>query len=117
MKRVMGEYDLSGVQAISWGIANEAEAVKAFETATAMNVKETGLWLHLSGILGVSPDGLVGEDALLEAKCPFKEGNLTFEEASQSASFCLEKRCRGFLQTQKESHLLGPSARTITFEW
>ena len=39
MKRVMGEYHLSGVQAISWGITNEAEAVKAFETATEMNVK------------------------------------------------------------------------------
>ena len=60
MKRVMGEYDLSGVQAISWGITNEAEAVKAFETATKMNVKETGLWLHLSGILGRLQMGLSG---------------------------------------------------------
>ena len=61
MKRVIGEYDLSGVQAISWGITNEAEAVKAFETATAMNVKETGLWLHMPGILGAPPDGPVGK--------------------------------------------------------
>ena len=91
IKRGMGEYDLSGVQAISWGITNEAGAVEAFETATEMNVKETGLWLHLSGILGASKDGLVGDDALLEAKCLFMERNLTIEEASQSASFCLEK--------------------------
>ena len=59
IKHVLGEYDLAGVQATSWGITNEAEAVKAFETATEMNVKETGLWLHPSGILGASPDGLV----------------------------------------------------------
>ena len=101
MKRVMGEYDLSGVQAISWGITNEAEAIKAFETATEMAVKETGLWLHLSGILGASPDGLVGDNGLLEAKCPFKERNLTIEEASQSASFCLEKDAGGFYRLKK----------------
>ena len=84
MKRVMGEYDLSGVQAISWGITNEAEAVTAFETVNEMAVKETGLWLHLYGILGASPDGLVGDNALpafLEAKSPFKVRK--FEEASQ----------------------------------
>ena len=101
MKRVMGEYDLSGVQAISWGITNEAEAIKAFEAATEMAVKETGLWLHLSGILGASPDGLVGDNGLLEAKCPFKERNLTIEEASQSASFCLEKDAGGFYRLKK----------------
>ena len=101
MKRVMGEYDLSEVQAISWGITNEAETVKAFETATEMAVKETGLWLHLSGILGASPHGLVGDNALLEAECPFKERNLTIEEASQSASFCLEKNAGGFYTDSK----------------
>ena len=116
MKCVLGEYDLSGVQATSWRITNEAEAVKAFETATEMNVKETGLWLHLSGILGASAGQLVCDDALLEAKCPFKERNLTIEEASDSASFCLEKDADGFYPTQKESHLLGPSPRTIAFE-
>ena len=38
----MGECGLFGVQGISWGIANEAEAVEAFEI-TKMAVRETGL--------------------------------------------------------------------------
>jgi len=39
----MGECGLFGIQGISWGIANEAEAVEAFETTTKMAVRETGL--------------------------------------------------------------------------
>ena len=103
MKHVTGEYDLSWVQAISWGITNEAEAVTAFETVTEMAVKETGLWLDLSEILGASPDGLVGDNALLEAKCPFKERK--FEEASQQACFCLEKDVGGFWLRLKNNHI------------
>lgn len=34
-------------------------------------VVESGLWLHDSGVLGASPDGLVGEDAIIEVKCPY----------------------------------------------
>ena len=43
MVPVVGECDLFGVQGISWGIANEAEAVQAFETTTKMAARETGL--------------------------------------------------------------------------
>ena len=43
----------------------------------------------------VSPDGLVGDNGLLEAKCPFKERNLTIEEASQSASLTVWKKMLG----------------------
>ena len=75
MERVMGECDVFGVQGISWGIANEAEAVEAFEI-TKMAVRETGLWLHRSGVLGTSSDGLLGNNALLEAKCLSRERNL-----------------------------------------
>ena len=72
----MGECDVFGAQGINLGIANEAETVEAFETTTKMATRETGLRLHRSGVLGTSPDRLVGDNALLDAKCLSKERNL-----------------------------------------
>ncbi|KAF0705489.1 SWIM-type domain-containing protein, partial [Aphis craccivora] len=38
-------------------------------------VSPTGLWLHQCGIIGASPDGLVGDDSIIEVKCPYKFRN------------------------------------------
>lgn len=59
LKRLVGEYDLSRVKAVQWGVNNEEEAVQAFTNLT-------GIWLDGSGILGAYPDGLVDEDSVLE---------------------------------------------------
>ena len=74
------------------GVNNEAEAVKAFTKLTGKTVQETGIWLDLSGILGASPDGIVDDESVLEAKCPYTERNTTIEEAvNTSSNFCLKK--------------------------
>ena len=92
LKRLLGEYDLSRVKAVQWGVNNETEALKAFTNLTGKTVLETGIWLDTSGILGASPDGLVEEDSVLEAKCPYTEKNMTIEEAvGTSPNFYLEK--------------------------
>lgn len=66
LKRLLGEYDISRVKAVQWGVNNEAEAIEAFTNLTAKTVQKTGLWLDGSGILGASPDGIVDEDSVLE---------------------------------------------------
>ena len=81
LKRFLGEYHLSRVKAVQWGVNNEAEAVKAFTNLTGETVKETGIWLDGSEILGASPDGIVDGDSVLEVKCPYMERNMTIEEA------------------------------------
>ena len=53
-KRVLGQYDLSRVQA-NWGIINESEAKKVFQQKANLCIEDSGLWLHLSGMLGASP--------------------------------------------------------------
>ena len=62
LKRLLGEYDLSRVKAVQWGVNNEEEAIKAFTLKTGKTVKETGIWFHSSGILGASPDGIVDHE-------------------------------------------------------
>lgn len=56
---------------IQWGVANEATAIAQFELKTGMTVEGTGFHAHPNGWLGASPDGLIGDDAVLENKCPF----------------------------------------------
>lgn len=93
IKRVMGQYDLSRVRAIAWGISNEEEGVKAFESAMGKRVQNSGLWLSASGILGASPDGLIGGNEILEVKCPFTQRNMTIDEAISTCKdfFCLKR--------------------------
>lgn len=57
--------------AMQWGTDTEPQARAAYEFLTDANVTETGFVLHPSiADFGASPDGLVGEDGLLEVKCP-----------------------------------------------
>ena len=63
------------------------------------------IWLGGSGILGASPDGIVDEDSVLEAKCPDTERNMTIEEAvNSSPNFCLKKTESG-QYALKEEHV------------
>ena len=103
IKRVLGQYSLSGVQAINWGINNEAEAIKAFVQATGLTVEDSGLWLDPSGILGASPDGLIGSNCVLEVKCPFAQRHSEMAEAVKSKDFFLEKNETGY--SLKKTHV------------
>lgn len=57
--------------AMEWGVERERFAVMAYESMRDVLVDKTGFWLHPSiKWLGVSPDRLVGDDGLIEVKCP-----------------------------------------------
>ena len=57
--------------AMQWGTETEPQARMAYEIMTGATVVETGFVLHpeIAGF-GASPDGLVGDDGLIEIKCP-----------------------------------------------
>jgi putative phage-type endonuclease len=57
--------------AMVWGVVTEDQARKAYEEATGTFVDEMGIAQHpVLEHTHASPDGLVGEDGLLEIKCP-----------------------------------------------
>lgn len=60
------------------GTDMEAEAVGWYAMQTGADVKPAGFCLHDEGIAGCSPDRLVGEDGLLEVKCPGMVKHLTY---------------------------------------
>jgi len=57
--------------AMAWGTETEPQARLAYEMMTGEDVTEDGFVVHpeISGF-GASPDGLVGDDGLIEIKCP-----------------------------------------------
>lgn len=58
-------------EAIQWGIDQEPLAREAYTNRTGNAVTEVGFVDHpVLPFSGASPDGLVGEDGLVEIKCP-----------------------------------------------
>jgi putative phage-type endonuclease len=57
--------------AMAWGTETEPYAREVYETDTGSLVIETGFVPHPTiPMSGASPDGLVGDDGLIEIKCP-----------------------------------------------
>jgi len=61
--------------ATEWGVKHEPAALAAYELRTGHDVESAGFIVHPEhGHIGGSPDGLVGSDGLVEAKCPYNHG-------------------------------------------
>jgi hypothetical protein len=56
--------------AMERGIELEAEARSVYEFATGNTVEAIGLCIDDEHEYGASPDGMIGEDGLIEIKCP-----------------------------------------------
>ena len=72
MERLTGKSaDKYTTAAMRWGTATEDEARAAYEAATGVLVTQVGMIPHPRiAMAGASPDSLVGDDGLLEIKCP-----------------------------------------------
>lgn len=63
--------------AMQWGIDTEPAARSAYETTTGNFVTEVGMIDHPTiAMSGASPDGYVGDDGLIEIKCPESKQHL-----------------------------------------
>ena len=84
-----------------WGTQHEKDAVNSFSMTTRLAVSKTGVWLDDSGILGASPDGLIGADVLLDVKCPYSLRNETVHEGLKQKQFFLME-CKDSLFLRKD---------------
>lgn len=57
-------------EAMQWGIDQEPFARSAYESEMGLMVVEKGFIRVVDEYIGFSPDGFVGDDGLLEIKCP-----------------------------------------------
>jgi len=69
---VTGQTNLEKVKAVQWGVEHEADAIHHYEAETSTKVEPCGLLLAPNAFVGASPDGFVGEDTVVEVKCPWR---------------------------------------------
>lgn len=92
-----------GNAATEYGTFHEEYALADFEQSMGVKVEETGFHIHPElDWLGASPDGLVGDDAVVEIKCPFgKRDDLNpefkplAEQSHYYAQVQIEMACTG----------------------
>lgn len=77
MREMVREYlgterEFTGNAATAWGNEHESTAIECYEDETGELVVSSGFVVHpVHNWLGASPDGLVGNDGLIEVKCPY----------------------------------------------
>jgi hypothetical protein len=65
--------------AMQWGIDTQEQAVAAYEMACNVEPEPGGMWIHDNiSRFSATPDCLIGEDGLLEAKCPTTSTHLEY---------------------------------------
>lgn len=78
--------------AMQWGVDTEASAKTAYEFWTNRTIADAGFVLHPKiKRSGASPDGYVGDDGLIEVKCPNTATHLdTLEGAAIDGKYVLQ---------------------------
>lgn len=71
---VTGEQAQLSGKALEWGSEHESGACDLYEISHD-DVEHVGIILDDSRKYGASPDGLVGEDGMIEIKCPYNSAN------------------------------------------
>lgn len=79
--------EFEGNIATNYGQSHEEEAILDFTLETGLDVVETGFHTY-EDWAGASPDGLIGDDAILEVKCPYgKRNGGEFETAQEQEHY------------------------------
>ncbi|CAG4936763.1 unnamed protein product [Parnassius apollo] len=103
----------TGNDATRYGTAHETTAIADLEIKIKQKVTPCGLFICMDKpYLGASPDGLLGEDSLIEIKCPSSAAGFTpLEAVRQKENYIL---CGNFKwnKTKKNTQLLLPGSRT-----
>ena len=88
--------------AMQWGIDNEGKARSWYSLAAEIEVEEVGFCIHeTNDRFGCSPDGLVGEDGLLEIKCPSSHNHLLYMRDGPSKDYIMQMQWQMFVTNRK----------------
>lgn len=83
-------YSKATTSAMLYGELNESNAISCFEETMKTKVFPCGLYIDKEhDFLAASPDGVIGDDFIIEVKCPKSAENLTITEAMQKKGFYL----------------------------
>lgn len=80
--------------AIAWGNECEPQARAMYELENDVDVEEVA-FIQITDFIGVSPDGLIGNDGLLEIKCPTSK-----KQIERALSDCFHSEYKSQIQMQ-----------------
>ncbi|KOB67839.1 hypothetical protein OBRU01_19204 [Operophtera brumata] len=117
VKALLYKRDLSHVSSIKHGVENENTALNQLSVQLNVDIQSCGLFIDPNiPYLGATPDGLIGEDKVVEVKCPIsvfhsksvKEAvqmkKLPFYKLSQD-KLIVNKNHDWFFQVQGQLHI------------
>lgn len=101
--------EFQGNIATQYGIIHEEEALQDFCFYTGADVTRASFCVHENfPWLGASPDGFVGDDAVLEIKCPFglrdKEAPVPFKTAAEQPHYMAQMQIQMFVTDRTFCH-------------
>lgn len=93
-----GKSEFLGNAATDWGTANEPGAIVEYEMETGNKVTACGFYKY-EDWLGASPDGLIGEQGLVEVKCPYsmRKGEGRFKTAKEQMHYYAQMQIQMFI--------------------
>lgn len=121
LRRMVREYhgypsEFQGNIATEYGTNNEPIALMHYEREYKNYVDKAGFVAHENGWLGASPDGYIGDEGLIEIKCPYsrrKDADFISisEQPHYMAQIQVQLECTGrewcdFYQWSKHGHML-----------
>lgn len=107
----------TGNFATSWGKEHERIAKEEFEEKKSVKIEECGLFIDgEQNYLAATPDGLIGDEGIVEIKCPSSAANfspkdainnnkITFAFIDGSGNVKLKKNHNYFFQVQGQLHI------------
>lgn len=113
-------YSSADSKSMAYGRENEGKAKIALEKVIKMKIEDCGLFVDREiPYLGATPDGLIGEDGIVEVKCPSSVSDMTPEDAiakkkvtawivdREGKILSLKKKHAYHLQVQGQLHVTG----------
>lgn len=86
---------LAGLKEIEHGNTNEHKAIRALEELERVSIDKCGLFIDVKNYcLGASPDGLIGQNGIVEVKCPYSIYGQNIDDAIRAGKCTVWKRER-----------------------
>ena len=107
MRRMVREYhgassEFNGNVATEWGTLNEPGALAQYQMETGVKVETCGFYEY-EDWAGASPDGLIGDDGLIEIKCPYsmRKGEGRFKSVMEQMHYYAQMQFQLFIMQRK----------------
>lgn len=120
VKNILYKKNLSHVAAIAHGIENEQQALQKIQMQENVSIEPCGLFIDQEyPFIGATPDGLIGDEMIVEVKCPFSASKIGFKKATEenkiqvlkfskkTQSITINKKSDWFFQVQGQLRVTG----------